>query len=301
LILAVAVLICAAQSCRRADPAEPAPWEAIGIWPPGLRQCLEIGDGRWSWNWRGPDRTRGEATLTVAGSRYRWRLDPPPPEGEIELICAVERWLSFRLTGTEQLTTMPPLPRLPCDSAAFDDLVAMLRALITPRFAGRVPHWPDWPIPVRAPEAASGGLDLAACLREAVTLWQEGASPFVWDDDASWGVRLAHYAGTSRSPPMQLQITRLDEAGRPLRARIAVGDDYSAGERTYAVRAMAHELAHAALLWGHSPDREHLLWGAAPPLRADPSADERRAVQLLHRLPEGLDLNRYGPAKESRR
>ncbi len=301
LVLVIASLVSSIPSCSRLDPLEETTWEAIGTWPSGLRKCLAVENGRWSWRWMGDGESGGTAQLIVADRSYHWRLDREPPPGTVRLVPVGSRWLSVAASDATSLATTPPLPRLKCDSEAYSDLVALLRALITPRFAGRVVHWPERPVPVRAPAASSGGLDLAACLREAVSIWNQDSPIFVWDDSATWGVRLAHYAGSTRSPTMQFQITRVDQAGRPLTARIAVGDDYDSDERRYAVRAMSHELAHAALLWGHSPDREHLLWGAAPPLRADPSDDERRAADLLHALPEGLDLNRYGRTNDPAR
>jgi hypothetical protein len=297
-LVPLAALVPVLLSCGGRDPVAPPLQQSIGTWPPGLRQTLGLGDGRWAWRWRGADGAHGAAELEIVAERFIWRLADPPPAGPLSLASESERWLPVRVADPAQLGDVPPLPSLACDSPAFADLVSLLRHLITPRFEGRITHWPRVPVPVSAPEAVSGGLDLAACLREAVEIWNERIPFFVWDPDADWGVRLAHYAGGSRSPPMQLQLTRLDAAGRPLRARIAVGDDYDARGRDFARRALAHELGHALLLWGHSPDRGHLLWGAAPPLRADPSDDEVRAAALLRLLPEGLDLTLYGRTED---
>ncbi|MBE0566899.1 MAG: hypothetical protein IH621_13130, partial [Krumholzibacteria bacterium] len=192
-----------------------------------------------------------------------------------------------------------PLPRLAVDSGAYADLVALLADLTGPRFAGRVTHWPDRPIPLRIPPAESGSVDLAACLRTAMDRWNEGeAVPwFAAVDTAAWGVRLVHLPGRHLVPPLQAQITRLDPAGRPLRVHILAGDNYDdPWDSVYAVRGLVHELGHALFLWGHSRDREHVLWGAAPPLVGAPSADERKAALLWHGLPEGCDLDRYRTA-----
>ena len=109
-------------------------------------------------------------------------------------------------------------------------------------------------------------------------------------------MRLVHLAGRSLNPPLWAQITRLDSLGAPLRVHIVCGDNYDdRRDSIYAVRGFVHELGHALFLWGHSPDRDHVLWGAAPPLRDTPSPDERKAALLWHGLPAGLDLNRYAP------
>ena len=289
---------------RRQSPLAPTD-ETIGIWPPQLKEMLELADGDWSWRWFAVSETHGEesgmAQLTVDGDAYRWRFEaggaPSPQAGELRLEPADPRWLSIRVPDRRALAETPPLTRLAIESVAYTDLVAMLRELTTPKFGAVVTRWPDYPVPVGAPVAQSGEIDLAACLREAVEIWNSGEIEplFAWQPEASWGVRLAHYAGSIREPPLQIQLTRRAADGSPLVMRIAAGSNYAShASRPYAVRGLSHELGHAALLWGHSPDRDHLLWGAAPPLRPDPSRDERRAVRLLRRLPPGLDLNRYG-------
>jgi hypothetical protein len=271
--------------------------EVVGPLNSHLKDCLQMDDGASDWTWYAPHGgTRGEATLEVAGGSYRWSLVAAPDDSLI-LTPLAAGWLSLAVASPADLGSVPPLPRRPVESAAFTDLVSLARAFITPRFEGRVPHWPAWPVAVSSPEAISGDVDLAACLREAVELWNAaGHGPwFVWRDEGGVGIRLAHYAGSIRSPALSVSITRRDSLGRPLRVRIAAGDNYhSESARPYAVRGLAHELGHAVLLWGHSPDRGHLLWGDAPPLRATPSDDEVRAAWLLRHLPLGLDLGRYG-------
>ena len=126
--------------------------------------------------------------------------------------------------------------------------------------------------------------------------WNQGPGDpwFVLDEEAYWGVRLVHFPGAILHPPLTARITRLDEDERPLRINIVVGDNYDGPEdRPYAVRGFVHELGHALFLWGHSTDRMHVLWGSAPPLRDDPSPDERKAAQLWHGPPDGLDLKNY--------
>lgn len=279
--------------------------EIIGNWAPGLKDWLQVEDGVWTWSWHAENAaggtSSGDGTLIVQDDRYRWQIALPANAAaaltRINLTPQDTTWLPLHAPDLEALADMPPLPHLGVDSASYPDLVSMLRDLLTPLFGAVVVHWPAYPVPVRSPPAQSGEVDLAACLREAVTIWNAGEPEpwFVWQPDAAWGVRLAHFSGSIRQPPLMIQLTRLDPEHRPLAMRIVAGDNYaSAPSRPYAVRAMAHELGHALCLWGHSPDREHLLWGAAPPLRDDPSADERRAARLLRLLPPGLDLNRYG-------
>jgi len=263
-----------------------------GPWSPRAGGPLE-----WRW-FAGAANRDGRASLTWDAHGFRWRLPSEIPPGPLRLVPADHRWLPITVPGAADLATHPPLPRIPVRSAAYGHLVALIRDLMTPRFDGIVTHWTRRPVPVSAPDdAISGEVDLAACLREAVDSWNAGEEEpfFVWDPGASWGIRLAHYAGSLRSPPLQTQLTRRDAEGRALRVRIAVGDDYaSEAARPYAVRGLAHELGHALLLWGHSPDRQHLLWGDAPPLCSAPSPDERRAVRLRQWLPHGLDLRAYG-------
>jgi hypothetical protein len=207
-------------------------------------------------------------------------------------------WLPLTVPTGGGAAAWLPLPRLPLDSAAYTDAVAFLRALTAPVFGSRVTPWPALPVPVRVPPAVSGGLDLADCLRTAVGIWNADADPpwFALADSAGWGVRLVHLAGRRLAPPLYAQITRLDAAGRPLRVHIVVGDNYDEPrDGEYAVRGFVHELGHALFLWGHSRDRGHVLWGGGPPLAARPTADERKAALLMHGLPPGLDLTRYGP------
>jgi hypothetical protein len=298
LILSMILII---GGCDRPGRPQPALREVIGPWTASLRTTTEIDQGAWPWTWRAAadSAASGPVELVIGGGLYRWRFLGTPASGPLEMAPAGGLWLAMDVPDVDALAGMPPLPVLPVDTDAWPDLVSMARALVTPRFGGYVPHWPARPVPVGAADMVSGDVDLAACLREAVMIWNEGEvdPPFVWAPGSEWGVHVAHYAGSMRSPPMDFRITRLDSIGRPLRARISVGDNYDHPyERQYAVRAFSHELAHARLLWGHTPDRNHLLWGSAPPLRADPSEDERRAANLLEALPARLDLRRYRPA-----
>jgi hypothetical protein len=306
-VLAVGVTLAVLAGCEAAPPptapgtgdrlgGELPPSLAMqGLWPAGL--------SRWTWREIGGPR-RGPAVLWVGAGRRgrRWRWWCPqgrPPPGPLQLVPQdTASWLPLRVGPVGDPCAWLPLPRVPVASAAYPDAVALLRALTAPRFGSRVTHWPGAPVPVRIPDAVAGEVDLAACLRAAVAIWNEGADPpwFACADTAGWGVRLVHLQGRVLSPPLSAQITRLDAAGRPLRVHIVVGDNYDeAHDRRYAIRGFVHELGHALFLWGHSRDRNHVLWGRGPPLVAEPAVDERQAAQLLHGLPPGLDLNRYGP------
>jgi hypothetical protein len=278
-------------------PPETAPWTVSGGWSDALVDWLRVPAQTGTWRWStGTPSDSGIVTLTTNHAGYRWRFDGPPPLGSVRVDPPGNGWLSLHVPNWHDLAAVPPLPELSVQTEAYPHLVAMLRDLLEPRFGGVVPHWPGQPVPVAAPAAVSGEVDLAACLREAVTNWNTTAasSLLAWDPEATWGIHLAHYAGSLRNPPLQTQLIRRDAVGRPWHVRIAVGDDYSTrSARPYAVRGLAHELGHALLLWGHTADRHHLLWGDAPPLRATPSRDEVRAVELRQLLPRGLDLAHY--------
>ena len=286
-------------------PAEPLP-AAGGPLPPAHAAGLSWPAGRWLWTWTATASGRqGTAELLVeadrAGGRWSWNMvgTAPPGGSGLELVPASGRtWLPLRLPAEAAGADWLPLPRLSVDSPHFADLTALLAELTRPRFGSRVTHWPARPIPVRCGAARAGEVDLSACLREAVNRWNEGlAEPwFACSDSADWGVRLVHLAGRRLTPPLWAQITRLDSLGAPLRVHIVCGDNYDdRRDSVYAVRGFVHELGHALFLWGHSPDRDHVLWAAAPPLRDTPSPDEEKAAQLWHGLPSGLDLNRYAP------
>jgi hypothetical protein len=288
----------AAAGCS-GDAAAPPAAGPGGPLPPAHGRGLPWPAGAWSWTWRAAEGPAcGEARLRVADGRWSWRLVPEPPDAPLVLAPPDTVWEPMTLPRAAAPGDWLPLPRLP--AAAGPGSVAELAALLTaPRFAGRTTHWPRLPVPVRTGRATAGDLDLSACLRTAMARWNAGADPpwFAADDSAGWGVRLVHLAGRTLSPPFWAQITRLDSVGRPLGVSIVAGDNLAAArDSVYAVRAFVHELGHALFLWGHSPCREHVLWGAAPPIVGWPSPDERKAAQLVHGLPEGLDLSRYGSA-----
>jgi hypothetical protein len=295
LILAASL---AAVGCTGETPSAPAPGPA-GPLPQAHGRGLPWPAGAWTWSWQALDGSgRGVARLQVTDRRWAWDLGPAPPAGALVLSPPDGTWETMRIADGAEPDDWLPLPRVP--TMAGGGSAAELAALLTaPRFGSRTTHWPSLPIPVRTGRATAGQLDLSACLRTAMDRWNLGAEPpwFAASDSAAWGVRLVHLAGRTLSPPFWAQITRLDGGGRPLGVSIVAGDNLAAaGDSIYAVRAFVHELGHALFLWGHSPCREHVLWGAAPPIVGWPSPDERKAAQLVHGLPEGLDLSRYGSA-----
>ena len=243
------------------------------------------------------------ATLYVAPStelfRWRWSLPESLPAGHLVRLVPLDGDVWHEMTieiAAPAGQRMLPLPRQACKSPDFDDLLGLLQTLTEPFFGQTVAHWPSRPIPVRVGAAVTGEVDLSACLVEAIDIWNDGeAAPwFRIDEEAAWGVRLIHFPDIPLSPPLEARITRLDDAGAPLRIQIVAGNDYQRLRNPkYVVRGFVHELAHALFLWGHSPDREHCLWGAAPPQVDRPSQDERKAARLWHDLPAGLDLSRY--------
>jgi len=309
----VAVCGCGDRS-PQSDPVAPAPEDSHRfdyLYDAALLSFLQIIPGTSAWSWFVDDaaghRHAGPAELEIAGLGARWilhgvdwdavsaeagvadtlRLVPEHPGHWHSLVC---------LWADTLLTTLPPLPRQPVASVHYPDLLALLQELTADRFDGVVTHWPELPVPVRAGDAVCEDVDLAACLREAVDIWNQGeAQPLlVWSPHADWGVRLVHFPGIVRVPPLALRITRLDGHGSPLGMNLLAGDNYcSSASRPAARRGMIHELGHALLMWGHSLDRAHSLWGQGPPLVAEPSQDERRAVRLWNRLPVGLDLTVY--------
>lgn len=273
-----------------------------------LRRFLGLTDGIWHWEWTRRASTgecfRGSALLQLSGLCARWQLlgapgSLPATQTAAGVLCLEPldstHWHTLKVAWPPRFNSLLPLPRLAVQSAHYADLLHLLQELTTPRFERVVHHWPGAPIPVRAGPAVSGEVDLAACLRDAMTLWNDGeATPlFAWDPHAVWGIRLVHFPGTYPRPVMAVKVVRLDGRGNPLTIHIQVGDAYDiARHRRHAVRALVHELAHALLLWGHSEDRRHVLWRCGP-IVALPSQDERRAAHLLARLPAGLDLSAY--------
>ena len=258
--------------------------------------------GSWEWTWEAGDAPRrgtARLRLTATGGTWlaTWEFHPLLPGTPLRLFPThIETWHPMVWSG--DLTHPPlPLPVVAVDSYQYPHLLALLKDLSRDRFQGVVTSWPEYPVPVRVFPAQNDSVDLAATLREAMAIWNAGpAGPWFREDPATgWGLRLVHFPDRSLRPPARCRITRLDDEGRPMRVHIELGNDYDQPwDRRYALRALVHELGHGLLLWGHSRERDHVLWGGAPPLLAEPSADERKAALWWRGLPDGLDLMAYG-------
>ncbi|MFH1842520.1 MAG: hypothetical protein ABIF77_04885 [bacterium] len=279
-----------------------------------MARFLDLSESESWWSWQFQTGTgatdSGSVKLEILADCACWIWNPPLADTEMTAtaqgalwLCpvAIHCWHDFKLDWPpSQPHCWLPLPRLPLQSPYYADLLHLLQELTQPRFAQVVCHWPSWPIPVRAGVAQSGTVDLALCLHEAVDIWNDTAPMplFRWAPDASWGVRLVHFPGSVRSPPLSAKVVRLDGTDGVLSIHILAGDTYDdVHKRRGAVRGLAHELGHALLLWGHSEDRRHLLWRSGP-ITDIPTSDEQQAAILLSLLPGGLQLSRYGRSLE---
>lgn len=297
------------------DPHPTTPrWRVTREWSTDLGHETGWGAGSGRWTWVDAEtgasvRVRHELEPVAGGWRVVWELQGEWPRGPGRLIPDDPgSWHAWQgsLADRQPNSAAPgfplPLPVVPVDSPAYPHLLALLQDLTRDWFAGVVAPWPRPVVPVRIFPAVNDSVDLAATLRQAMTIWNEGpGGPYFREDPhADWGLRLVHFPLRSLRPPAACRITRLDSVGRPLRAHIELGNDYDRPrDRVYALRALVHELGHGLLLWGHSRDRDHCLWGGAPPLVAAPSLDERKAALWWRGLPEGLDLMAYGAVNES--
>ena len=309
-IILALLLMTNGLACDRDQQAGLAPdGPVVEIWPDSLRwqepEPFPFPQGIWKWRLldaAGCDLADGAILKTaVLGRTFHWEWKFPPPSPGLPVANLVpldsEVWHSLDFDPSRyQTVCLFPLPRQKVDSPYFPHLLSLVKELTRPWFDQVVTHWPEIPIPVRLGSAVCGLVDLSACLGEAVAIWNEDPERpwFRIDESSAWGIRLIHFPDISLSPPLEARITRLDDQGRPLRVNIVAGNNYEQlREPKYVVRGFVHELGHGLFLWGHSPDREHCLWGAAPPLVIRPSEDERKAARLWHGLPEGLDLSRY--------
>lgn len=297
-------LCCLLTGCDGSSPTRPQEVRTLrGSWSPLLKPLFPSLTGDWSWSWtEGGD--GGPATLEVRGDVWTWRLLQSEagtlPDASPQLTPADSLvWHTLRVDGSEG--GWLPLPRLPVESPFHLDLLHLLRELTHGAFGERVPGWFTRPIPVHAPPAVSGAVDLREELRAAVLLWNAAAPHplFRWAEaDSVGGIRLVHLAGRELSPVMSAYILRRTTKGDALQLHIRVGDTYHGPQHArYARRAFLHELAHALLLWDHTPFRGHLLWRSGPIVDA-PSPDELQAALWLEALPRGLDLGRYGGSAE---
>jgi len=188
-----------------------------------------------------------------------------------------------------------PLARRAVRSPFYADLLDLLADLAGAAGDSVVRHWPRYPVTVGSGPAVSGSVDLAACLAAGVAWWNTRLPGlFRWLDEPGGDVRLVHIPGHQLHPPLSVHVLQRDATGRPLRMTIRAGDTYDAPhDERYARRGLLHELTHVVGLWGHSPDRRHILWRAGPVVDV-PDSDEVLAVRWWLSLPEGLDLARHG-------
>ena len=317
LILGVVLFSGCNTSQSPSSPDDKDPNSISGQWITDLGPANGINSGEWEWKWLNQDGITGNVMLEQSpigppseGWNIQWIFPEegpmPIPDETIDMI-PIDRtlWHQFRWSSNNEennhspLTepTFPfPIPRIPVQSPHYGCLLELLNDLTIPYFNQVVTHWPSFPVPVRIGEAVNGPVDLAACLTEAMAIWNDGASSpwFVASQNENWGIRLIHFPDREMVPSMGAKITRLDSLSRPMRVQIITGNNYhTALSRPYAVRGFVHELGHALFLWGHSDDMAHSLWRRGPPLVSQPSEDERKAALLWHGLPEGLDLSNY--------
>ncbi len=274
-----------------------------------LHDFLKVPEGLSAWRWtirtaRG-DVRRGLAVLALEDRRIRWSLlddrgaplQAPQDSGRLSLLPLVPGgWHSVQSAWPPAPGAVPlPLPRIPVRSPEYADLLDLLQDLLDVQDRRSLRRWPAVPVPVRAPAALSGEVDLQLCLRAAMSLWNAGEpdSLFRWDPAADWGVRLVFLPAETAPPPFPVKVVRLDTDGRPLRVHILAAVCFvRPDQRPEAVRELVRALGRALLLRGASRDAGHVL--AQDPGVLHPAADERNAARLQARLPAGLDLSRYG-------
>ena len=264
------------------------------------------GTSFWHWHLTAPANDRsGRAVLEVGNTMLSWRLAGATHADTLTglTLCPDDPIVwhdQFIPADKSDIWTWLPIPRIQVRSPYYADLLDLVTSLTFPLHGDRVVHWAREPIPVVPSLARGSHVDFGACLAEAVTTWNSsfGKTLFEWDQVFAEGVRLVYRPGEILRPPMWARLLRTDEAGRPLLIHIVAGDNYDRPTALIsAKRALVHELAHALQLWGHSLDPEHVLWRWGPVVDA-PAAEEVLAVRWWRRLPEGIDLGRYGRSVE---
>jgi len=252
-----------------------------------------------SWYWENSGETH-YAELELSGNSYTWKLIeygfPGNDNSTITLQPEnIDNWHRISTTHSKLVAGLsPPLPVLPIDSIEYNNLHHFLSEITTPRYNGIVTHWVGEPVPVQIDNFVSGFINLSDALFHAITIWNEafGYTIFEVDQYISWGVRLIYTPGM-QFPALYIRGVRQDDSGHPMLMHIHAGDNYSNNHTNIWInRAMVHELAHAACLWGHSRDRNHILWENGP-IVDTPSNDEIRAIKLWRSLPDGTSLLDY--------
>jgi hypothetical protein len=264
------------------------------------------GVSTWRWTIRTPagDLHRGIAVLVLESRCIRWTLldsrgdalQAPPDSGRLGLLpMNPAGWHDVRAPWPPAPREVPlPLPRIPVRSPMYADLLDLLQDLLQVRDRRCLRRWPALPVPVRAPAARSGEVDLQLCLRAAASLWNAGEpdSLFRWDPAAEWGVRLIFLPAETAPPPFTVKVVRLNGQGGPLRVHVLAGACFTRPDQQLeAVRELVRALGRALMMQGESRDPGHVL--AHDPGGLHPAADERNAARLLSRLPSGLDLCGY--------
>lgn len=252
-----------------------------------------------SWCWEKSGET-GTAELDLSNSSYSWNLigyDFPGNDNSTITLQPEDiiNWHSISTTHAKIVDGLaPPLPVLSIDSTEYNNLHHFLVEMTTPRYNGIVTHWVGEPIPVQVDSFVSGSINLSDALSHATNIWNEafGYTIFELGQFIPWGVRLIYIPGI-QSPALYIRGIRQDNSGHPMLMHIHAGDNYSNNHTNVWInRAMVHELAHAACLWGHSRDRNHILWENGPIVDI-PSNDEIRAIRLWRALPDGTSLWDY--------
>jgi hypothetical protein len=261
----------------------------------------------WQWRIRSPQGNirRGLALLVLEDRGVRWSLlgdhgtplQTPPDSGWLTLLPLIPTsWHTVQAPWPAACREAPlPLPRQAVQSSRYADLLGLLQDLLGAQERRSLRRWPAIPVPVRAPAATSGEVDLQLCLATAMLLWNasEPDSLFCWNPAATWGVRLIHLPEETTPPPFTVKVVRQDGNGQPLRVHILAGMHFTRAEQRWeAIQGLVRALGRALMLWGESQDAEHVLTHSPDTL--NPAADERNAARLLARLPAGLDLCRYG-------
>ena len=294
-------LILLLESCNSVNPI--APPQAILVVQhtiePEFAMLLANSGNFSSWCWEKSGET-GFAELELSSNSYSWKLNDYNSHGNYSSTITLQpentlNWHSISTTHDKLVAGLAsPLPVLQIDSTEYNNLHHFLTEMTYPRYSSVVTHWVGEPIPVQVDNFVSGSINLSDALFHATTIWNEafGFSVFEVNQFIPWGIRLIYTPGM-QSPPLYIRGVRQDNSGHPMLMHIHAGDNYSNNHSNIWInRAMVHELAHAACLWGHSRDRIHILWENGP-IVDTPSDDEIRAIRLWRALPDGTSLLDY--------
>ncbi len=153
--------------------------------------------------------------------------------------------------------------------------------------------WQSLPVPWYAPAFVNGsGLDYYDAAARAAARWNQatGLPLFVAVGTAPVsGVTIAYLPPAMMGGQNGITTYGSDPQGYPLLDSIRIVDTMSDGDRLYSI--MLHELGHTIRL-GHLDGNSYIMY-AGQPLPSDISDVEVRTVQLMHALPNGIDLGLY--------